>query len=375
MKLLKVPALTFLTVSTLLLAGLNACRKPAELRIGIIVPLTGGSADFGRWAHNGVELALAELNRQGALSGKRFVGLYEDTQMEPKLGLSAFKKLVSVDEVTAVMTAGSGVVLAIAPEAESTRTVQINYSAVNPGIRKAGQYTFTLVNDAEVEAEEIARFAYQTLGIREIAVAYANASYGVGTRDAVAHSFSRHGGKIVGTVAFPEDFTDVRAQILQLAEMKAQAVYLVATINDSGRLLTQAAELGFKTQWLSYNPFESPEVVRIAGAAADGVIFTSSNPFDLPDTDDKPKQFLDAYVAKYGERPNLYAATAYDAVFLLAHAKMSSDGTREGIQRALASVSGYQGVSGIISFDEDGCAHRPVFIKTVRDGRFVMYVP
>jgi len=355
--------------------GLNACRKSAETRIGIIVPLTGGSADFGKWAHNGAELALAELNRQNAASGKRFIGLYEDTQMEPKLGLSAFKKLVSVDEVTAVITSGSGVVLAIAPEAESTHTVQINYSAVNPEIRKAGQYTFTLVNDADVEAEEITRFAYQTLGIREIAVIYANASYGVGTRDAIARSFSRLGGKIVGTVAFPEDFTDVRAQILQLAEMKAQAVYMVATINDSGRLLTQADELGFKTQWLSYSPFESPEVIRIAGAAADGVIFTSSNSFDLTNADAKTKQFLDAYVAKYGERPNLYAATAYDAVFLLAHAQASSDGTREGIQRFLASVSGYQGASGVISFDEDGCAHKPVFIKTVRDGRFVMYGP
>lgn len=375
----RIVSITFATLLVLGVVGFliscNGRKNSNEVRIGVDVPLTGGAADFGKWARTGAEIALAELNEQNASPTKRFVAIYEDNQLDPKLGLSAFQKLVDVDKIVGVVTSGSGVVLAIAPEAERTHTVQINHSAVNPAIRKSGEYTFTLVNDADVETDEIATLATQRLGIKEMAVLYANASYGVGTKDAVVRSFTQVGGRVLGTVAFPENFTDARAQIIQLKAMNPPAVYFVATIKDSGRLLKQAQELGFKTQWLTYNAFESQEVIKIAGSAAEGVIYTSSNLFDLPNPGSKPEQFLASYLSKYGERPNLYAATGYDAVHLLALAQSSSDGTKEGIQRYLASIKDYQGAGGAITFDQDGSVRKPVFLKVVRDGQFALYKP
>ena len=204
---------------------------------------------------------------------------------------------------------------------------------------------------------------------------YANTAYGAGTKDAMVRSFSVVGGKVLGTLAFPEGSTDLRVQILRLKEMNPPVVYFVANIKDSGRVLQQARELGFKTQWLTYNAFESPEVVKIAGSAADGVIYTSSNLFDLPNPGGKSEQFLESYTTKYGEPPNLYAATAYDAVHLFAIAFASSDGSKEAIQRYLASLKDYSGASGIITFDSDGSVRKPVFLKTVRGGKFVVYKP
>ncbi len=348
-------------------------EKSEEVKIGVIVPLTGAAADFGKWAQNGVELAVTESNNDSGASKKRYRAIYADNQMDPKVALSAFKKLVEVDHVSGVITSGSGVVLSIAPAAERGRTVQLNHAAVSPAIRKAGEYTFTLVNDANVETDEIAGLVYRELGVKQIAVLYANAAYGVGTKDALIRSFTQLGGEVMGTVAFPEDFMDARAQLLQLQEMNPPAVYFIATIKDSGRLLKQARELGFKTQWLTYNAFESSEILKIAGMAAEGVIYTSSNLFDLPNPQPEPKQFLDSYLSKYGERPNLYAATAYDAMRLFTLAGASTDGSKEGIQRFLASVANYHGASGIITFDQDGSVQKPVFLKTVRNGQFVLY--
>ena len=348
-------------------------EKPEEVKIGVIVPLTGAAADFGKWAQNGIELAVTESNKDNGTSKKRFRAIYEDNQMNPKVALSAFNKLVDVDHVSGVITSGSGVVLAIAPVAEKYRTVQLNHAAVSPAIRQAGKYTFTLVNDANVETDEIARVVYRQLGVKKLAVLYANAAYGVGTKDALVRSFTHQGGTVSETIAFPEDFIDIRAQLLQLKELNPPAVYFIATIKDSGRLLKQARELGFKTQWFTYNAFESPEILKIAGIAAEGVIYTSSNLFDSPNLQPEPKQFLDCYLSTYGERPNLYAATAYDAMRLLALASISSDGSKEGIQRFLASVTNYHGASGMITFDQDGSVQKPVFLKTVRDGQFALY--
>lgn len=367
-------ALFFIPIG--LISLILACGKDntfGELKIGVIVPLTGGAADFGKWARNGVELALSELEKENKYQKYRFIAVYEDHQMDSKLALSAFNKLYDVDKPIAIITNGSGAVLTIAPRAERTRTVQMNHAAVSPAIRHAGKYTFTLVNDADVETKEIARLAYHSLGIKRLAVLYANTSYGVGTKDAIVKSFSEIGGEILETVAFAENSTDFRPFILQLKRANPSAVYFAATIKDSGRILNQAYELGFQTQWLSYNAFESPEVVAIAGDAANGVIYTSSNLFDFPDPGEKPRQFLESYLKKYKERPNLYAATAYDAVNLITYGYSISDGTKEGLQKAIASIKNYQGASGVISFDSDGYVYKPVFLKTVRDGQFVLY--
>lgn len=206
-----------------------------------------------------------------------------------------------------------------------------------------------------------------------MAILHANTAYGVTTKDAMVRSFTQKVGNVLGTIAFTEDFTDLRTQILQLKEMNPPAVYFIATIKDSGRILKQAREMGFKTQWLTYNAFESPEILKIAGEAADGVIYTSSNLFDLPNPGALPKQFLDSYTKKYGERPNLYSATAFDAVHLFARAHSETGGSREAIQRFLTNVKHYDGASGTISFDKDGSVRKPVFLKIVQGGEFRFY--
>ncbi|MFH1681501.1 MAG: ABC transporter substrate-binding protein [Candidatus Eisenbacteria bacterium] len=342
-------------------------------RIGVIVPLTGGAADFGKWARQGVEIALEELKSESASGDLGVKAIYEDNQMDPKLGLAAFKKLREVDGVIGVITSGSGVVLAIAPEGERTKTVQLNHSAVNPDIRKAGEYTFSLVNDAKAETRRMAELAIDVLGINEMAILYANTAYGVGTKDAMVESFVAAGGRVIGTVAFPENFTDMRTHLLKLREMQPEATYFIATIKDSGKLLKQAAEVGVETQWLSFNAFESPEVIDIAGPAAEGVIYTSSNLFDLPDPGARPRGFIEAYVTKYGERPNLYAATAYDAAHLLFAAYRASGGDRRRVQQYLSAVSNYEAASGRITFDEDGAVEKPMFLKIVEGGEFVVF--
>jgi branched-chain amino acid transport system substrate-binding protein len=352
--------------------GCNRKHERPEIRVGVIVPLTGGAADFGKWAKRGVDLAVSALNSNSA-SKFSFRAVYEDHQMDVKQGVTSFKKLADIDNVKAVVTSGSGVVLAIAPEADRAHIIQLNYAAVSPAICGSGDYTFTLVNNADVETDEIAELAIKKLRIAKVAILYANAAYGVTTKDSVVKSFKSRGGEILGEIAFQEGFTDIRAQLLQIKEMNPPAVYFIATIKDSGRLLKQAKELGVTTQWLTYNAFESPEVLSIAGDAADGVIYTSSNLFDLPNPPASASSFLRAYMNAYGERPNIYTATAYDSIMLLSRAIAQSDGTQEGIRSALTRTSDYEGAGGRIAFDSHGCVKKLVFLKAVRQGRFVVY--
>lgn len=363
------PVFIIILVSLVAVLGCSV-KKDKELNIGVIVPLTGGAADFGMWAQNGINIAVEELHEK---PGPKIKVYFEDSRMNTTEGISAFNKLASVNHVSAVITSGSGVVLGIAPVAEVAKIPQLNHAAVSPTIRDAGDYTFTLVNDANIETDEMSKLIINQLGLKRMAVLYADTSYGAGTKDAVVKSFKKLGGEIITTESFEENSTDFRVQLLKLKSEKPQATYFIANIKDSGRLLKQAQELGVQTQWVSYNAFESPEVINIAGQAADGVIYTSSNLFDKSLTSEIERSFYNKYLKKYGVAPNIYAATAYDAVYLINLAYLNTDGSGEAMKNVLYKIKDYKGASGLINFDGTGSARKPVFLKIVKNGKFIVY--
>ncbi|MBI4546435.1 MAG: penicillin-binding protein activator [Ignavibacteriae bacterium] len=352
-----------------------SCTKesPKEIKIGAILPLTGVAADIGRWAKEGIDLAVADIDSANLNSKIQVKIFYDDSKLDSREGVTAFKKQVDLNKIVAVITSGSGVVLSIGPEAERLHVVQINYSAVNPQIRLAGDYTFSLVNYSDIETEEMARFVLDSLGIRQIAILYASTSYGVGTRDAMIHNFEARGGRILGMEAYSENVVDVKPILTKLKILKPPAVYLPGTIKDAATILRQSVEVGFKTRWLSYNAIEGPNLIDIAGNAAEGLIYTSSNLYDLSLTRDEEKKFYAKYKQTYGAEPTIYAATAYDAVMLVAKATAQSQVTGQAIKDYLYKVKDYYGASGIISFDSTGSVRKPVFLKTVRNGQFVVF--
>jgi len=364
-----------LIIATLLLTIDLSCTKKSskEVRLGAILPLTGVAADIGRWAKEGIDLAVREINGTEVNSKLRIQVFYENSKLDPREGLTSFQKVVDLHKVVAVITSGSGIVLSIAPEAERLHVVQMNYSAVDPQISRAGDYTFSLVNNSDIETEAMTRFVLDSLGFKEMAILYANTSYGVGTRDAMVHNFEAGGGKIIGTEAYAENVVDVKPVLIKLKSLRPPAVYLPGTIKDASTILKQSMEVGFKTQWLSYNAIEGPQIIEIAGNAAEGLIYTSSNLYDLRLTEAEVEKFYDKYKQTYNAEPTIYAATAYDAVMLIAEAAGRVEGTGEHVKDYLHKVKDYRGASGTISFDSTGSVRKPVFFKVVRNRRFLVY--
>jgi branched-chain amino acid transport system substrate-binding protein len=92
-------------------------------------------------------------------------------------------------------------------------------------------------------------------------------------------------------------------------------------------------------------------VREAAGDAVNGVTYT----VPAPGSGEVFRRFAEAYKAKYGTEPNYNAAAAYDSVMVLAEAAKSARSIdAAGLADALAGVKGFQGASGLISFDANG---------------------
>lgn len=347
-----------------------SCEKNAgtqPVTIGGILPLSGNSAQYGKFCQEGFQLALGEINKQGGVKGAPLRVIWEDDQAVPSSAAAAMTKLTTVDKVPIVFGSwASSCVLAQAPIAEANH-IPILAEAQSPQIRDAGDYIFRIQPDSRLYLRVLAPYACQKLLLKKIAILYLNNDYGVDQAAVFKGLVEGLGSQIVFEEGFPQGAQDFRAVLTKLKAAAPDGVFVPAYA-EAGPILKQAAELGIKTQFLGSAPMESPDVVLTAGKAAEGVIYVHH--FDPDSNDAKVKEFQKNYQEKNGRAPEGYAALAYDAAYVLADILSKCGASRECLKNELYKVQNLPGVSGPTSFDDHGDVLKPIVVRTIKDGKF-----
>lgn len=345
----------------------------SELKIGVLFPLSGDAGSYGERGKNGIELAVDELNAKGGARGRRLRVIYEDSKADPRTGVAAMTKLANVDKVPAVIgDIVSAVTLAVAPIAERNKVVLLSPTASAPAVSHAGDYIFRIWPSDLAEGKEIAAFAIKT-GFKRVGILYMQNDYGIGIKNVFVKTFSGAGGSVVLALGYKPDESDFRSYLGRLAEAKPDAIYLAGYFKDSALVLKQARELGIKTQFLGTTAVEDPKLIEIAGEAAEGLIYPLATGYDAESLDMDIQSFRKRYAERFKAEPDWVPAQAYDALKLIAYAVQKGGVTGPEIRKTLSVVKGYRGVTGDITFDENGDVAKPVTIKVVRQGKFEKY--
>lgn len=350
-----------------------APEEAKVIKIGAILPLTGDVAVWGNNTKEGIDLAVEKINHAGGINGSKIKIIYEDSQALPQHGVSAIRKLITVDKIPAVIDDSvSSVTLAMAPIAEENRVVILATGATAPAISDAGDYIFRIWNSDALEGEVMAKYVYDKLNLRKVAILYVNNDYGKGLDEVFRREFSKKGGEILISESFDQSATDFRSQLAKIKEEAPDAIYLVGYPREVPQCLKQIKELGIQVKVLSTVAFEDPHIVEIAKDAAEGVIY----PFPVEPSKEDPalREFLSGYDKKYGKEPGITCDVGYDAVNMIVEAIRLSGGTKgDEIQRGLMMIKDYHGASGLMEFDEKGDVHKPMGMKIVKGGKFEWY--
>jgi branched-chain amino acid transport system substrate-binding protein len=364
--------LLFLIV--VLLSGFPGCaKKETAIRIGAILPLTGDAAKYGKASKQGIELGLEEINASGGIQKKKLEVIYEDDQADPRLGVSAFEKLITVNKVPVVIgPLPSSVALAVAPLAEKNKVILLSPAASSPALTNAGDYVFRNVVSDLFEGMALAEFVYSHLHLRNVSIIYINNDFGVGLKNSFSEKFEGLGGKIITTESFNQGSTDFRTQLSKIKTGNPQGIYLIG-YREMGRILRQATELGIRAQFLSIAMFEDPEILKIAGESAEGIYY-SFRAYDPQSGDELVKKFVKDYMAKYTVEPDIFAALSYDAIRIISLAIRNVGTNPDAIKKFLYTVKDFPGVTGKITFDKNGDIIGTMSIKMVKDGKFVWYI-
>lgn len=363
-KVAKVASL-FLTFSLLFLALQSCGRGGDAVMIGAALPLTGPTSYYGEDSKRGIDMALDEINSAGGVRGRQLRVIYEDTQGNGKQAINAVRKLISADNVPVIIGCGTSTeTMAVAPVVEEGKRVLISPVSSAASISRAGDYVFRSVPSDGMQAKDLADWVRER-NVRRVALIFVNQTWGVGLKDDFVREFQSRGGEILAATATDLDEKDFRTQLTNMRAAKPEAYVAIIYAKEGGLLLKQARELGITEQFFGADPWTKQQLVAAAGAAANDVLFTTPAKYQGP----AYATFAENFKKRYGREPGIYDAHGYDSMKLVAKAMESGGFSGPEIQKAMAQIRGYHGVTGETSFDENGDVTTKGFARmTWKDG-------
>lgn len=345
----------------------QASSAKDTIKIGLLLPLTGGAASYGENSKKGATLALqAFATEHPELSIDLIV---EDSRGEAAQGVKAAQKLVNIDQVSAVVgCVTSGVTLAVAPLMNERRIPIVSTGGSAPAIRDAGEFVFRTWPSDVYEAEAMARHLGERQ-IRRLAILRINNEYGLAMERALTQRLAPT-TQVVATEGFEQGAREMRTQVLKIKDAQADALYFIGFPEAAVALAPSLSAVGLKVPLFATSAFEDPQIPEKTGGVLEGAVYTkplAKSP--------AVEGFRRIYKERYGIDPGVTSDTAYDAAALVMRAIASvsaakSPVTGEAIRDYLLQVKDYAGTSGTLSFDAAGDVVKPVGLFTLHAGRY-----
>lgn len=362
------------------------CASKA-IKIGFNIELTGDIPKVGESSKYTAEILKEEINQAGGLrvgdETYQVEFIYEDNESKAESATAAALKLITQDEVLAVVGPQSSKQAIPAGEiCNSYKTPMISPWSTNPQTTKDRPYVFRACFLDEFQGPVAANFVSQEFGAKKAAVLYDIASdYPKGLAEFFKASFEKlHGlGSVVAFETFTSKDRDFSAQLTTIVKSGADVLFVPQYYDEVPLIVKQAHELGWKKPIMGSDAWGSAELMKLCGDDCKGYFFSTH--YAAAGAKGATKEFIDKYQAKYGYVPDDVAALTWDACRLLLQAMQDSgkltgdlEKDREALKGHLAQIKDFQGITGKMTFTPDGnpikCA---VIVRISEKGEFEFY--
>ena len=302
------------------------------LRIGLILPMTGPFAAYGRQIESGVRLYLA---RHGDVFAGRRVELLvrDDTGTAPELSKRAAQELIVRDKVDVL--AGFGLTpaaLAVAPAASQARVPMIVMNAATSAITTKSDYVLRTSMTLPQTTAPIAGWAAKN-GLRQVYVVVADYGPGLDAAAQFKTTFTAAGGELVGELRTPMKNPDFAPYLQRIKDARPQAVFLFVPSGEQGiGFMKGFVERGLAAagiKLIATGDLTEEDSIDAIGDAALGII--NSGHYAESHASPENKAFVDAWYKTYPkQRPNFMAVAGYDGMHLIAETLRKTGGRSDG---------------------------------------------
>lgn len=346
------------------------CDRKAPIRIGFVGPLTGRHADTGISGRNAVLLAVEQRNAAGGIDGHPLQLIVRDDRHDPSVAVQVDRELVDAGIVAIVGHMTSAMSLAALPLINEKKIVMISPTASSNSLTGIDDYFFRVMTPNRLQTDRLAAYAFKARKLRRMAGIYdlSNGEYTDGFRHNFQAEFEYLGGEIVHMLAYRSTDMTPFADLVHQATVSAPDGLMVAASGyDTAMICQQLRRLGYTIPVIASSWAMTPELLRLGGQAAEGIIFC--NPYDKECSKQEFSEFKHSYGDRFDGAPDFVALAAYDASQVLFQALMKSpDGSR--LKELILQIGTFPGLAWDIEINRYGDAHTGQYLIEVIGGRF-----
>ncbi|SHO49752.1 ABC transporter substrate-binding protein [Desulfopila aestuarii] len=357
------------------------------IKIGLNLAFTGGRESSGLATRAGAEMAKDTINNAGGVTigGKKYVieYIYADNKSNVQQAVDNVIKLITVEKVVAIIGPNdSSRAIPAGGISQSFKTPMLSPMSTNPTTTLDRPYVFRACFLDPFQGQAMANFATTEFDAKKAAVFFDIAdAYPRGLADFFKTAFlAKHGeGSIVAYEDFHSNETDYSAHMKRIMASGADVLFVPQYDNQIPEIVKQAAAAGWNKPILGGDAWETSTLMEQCGDQCKGYFFTSH--FAAVGAKGKSLEFVEAFKAKTGKNPTADGALGYDAASLLitaiANVGSISDNlltARTTIKDSLASVKGFQGVTGTLDMTAGGDPIKSGVVIRINDqGAFESY--
>jgi branched-chain amino acid transport system substrate-binding protein len=320
-------------------AGVQAAD---DLKIGVVIPMSGPFAAHGKQMTNGLNLYLAE-NGDTVAGRKVKLIIKDDTGVAPAVAKRQAQELLIKDKVD--ILAGFTLTpnaFSVAPLATEAKVPMVVLNAATSSITEKSPNIVRVSMTLPQVTAPMAQWAYDN-GIKNVYTLVADYGPGHDAENQFKKTFTELGGTIVGEVRTPVKNPDFAPYLQRVKDLKPEAVFLFVPNGEQGVALAKGykerglEEAGIKA--LATGDVTDEDVIDAMGDAAIGLI----NSFHYSQVHESPenKAFTEAYAKAYpNDRPNFMAVAAYDGMHMIYKAleKTNGDASADAFMAAVKGM-------------------------------------
>jgi branched-chain amino acid transport system substrate-binding protein len=356
--------------------AVSACNKSSsDIPVGAFLSLSGKESTYGADTKDGIELALAEVNKAGGIKGKKVRIIYEDDKSTSQEAAIKVRQLIDRDKVVAILgEVASSRSLAGGIVANTKKVPMITPSSTAVEVTKDREYVFrSCFTDAQ-QGEVAARFAIDTLKKKNLAILFAaQDNYSSG----LAKSFKEHaqklGANIVAEKGYDASETQYKTLLSAIKQANPDLVFVPVYYNDMIQIARQSSEVGITGNMiLGGDGWDSQDLLDQSEGKLEGAHFTNHYAPDVPWPN--AQQFLKSYKEQYKRTPISLSAQGYDAAKLLFDAmNRATELSPEAVKVAISQTKDFAGATGNLTIDKDHNVNKPVVVVKIK-GKAFTYV-
>ncbi len=353
------------------LAAVPLAAQTQTVKVGIIAPMTGGSADWGVQFRNCIQIYQSQFG--DTVAGSKVEVIYRDTGgANPSLAKKHAEELIVNDKVNVL--GGfffSPNAFAVSPVLTQAKIPGVIFVAATPSITQTSPYWVRTGYTSWQSAVPMAQWAYKQ-GIRRVYIAVQDFAPGHSVQEGFKTAFTRLGGTILGEDRMAMNTADFAPFVQRIADARPEAVYMFLSPGPSSIAFLKAIEAarlkerGVKILGVAETDDQELESV---GAVAKGVHSALHYAVSLPS--DLNQNFVRSVTSRFPKDgpPHAGCVGAYDGMRVIYRMIEQGKGTID--DKAVDSVKGFswQSPRGPVSIDpETRDIVQNIYIRTVEEG-------